>query len=117
MCCHNVPIEKEVYERNRDKRLTAVIEEIEFSGLNPVKGIREQLVLPRTKDGRCPFLCEDLRCNIYEDRPHVCRLYGQEARKCLRCPFQDKNGRIRSRQERRQILRDADEEAKKLMNQ
>ncbi len=60
---------------------------------------------PTTKTHRCPFLTYDLKCNIYENRPFVCREFGKESHERLKCSFQDKDGRERSRQERRLIER------------
>jgi Fe-S-cluster containining protein len=32
--------------------------------------------LEEPRDGRrCPWLAEDMRCNVYDDRPHSCRIY------------------------------------------
>ncbi len=55
-------------------------------------------------DDMCAYL-ENGTCSIYEDRPDVCRKFGDESANGLVCPYQDKNGRIRSRQERRAIDR------------
>jgi Fe-S-cluster containining protein len=33
----------------------------------------------------CPYLTEENRCEIYENRPAICRLYG--AVEDLRCPY------------------------------
>lgn len=105
MCCKLAPIEKEIYERNRDRLVREVLEENEWDGYDPLEKKVKSLVLPFTKDMYCPFLNQDLSCNIYEDRPHVCRTYGDESHHCMQCPYQDKNGRLRSRQETRKILR------------
>ena len=38
--------------------------------------IRHERVIPyRPTTGRCPFLGEDDRCTIYEDRPRACRAF------------------------------------------
>jgi Fe-S-cluster containining protein len=75
----------------------------------PVRKIVEEFKLDREtalvgEGGVCPYLGEDFKCTVYNDRPEVCRLYGHEER--LKCPWQDKNGRLRSRQERRAIERE-----------
>jgi Fe-S-cluster containining protein len=115
MCCKHAPIEKEIYERNRDSILRSPNKEMEFYGMDPETLQPVQLVMPITDDGFCPFLREDLLCNIYNDRPKACRKYGDETSKCMRCPFQDKNGRVRSRQESRKILREHAKETQKLV--
>lgn len=114
-CCKNAPIEKEIYERNQHKSVRQVKKILEFIGIDRESNEKQTLVLPYTTDSYCTFLNEDLSCNIYDDRPHVCKKYGTESSKCLRCPYQDKDGRTRSRQERRKILRDAFKEAQSLI--
>lgn len=78
----------------------------------PVREIKEILEvgttkeIPVTEDLYCPFLGEDLKCTIYDKRPQVCRDFGMgEVHSSLTCAFQAPDGRIRSRQERRQIER------------
>lgn len=109
MCCKAAPIEKEIWDRNQDKIVRPVEDKLEFLGVDPIEQRKNlAMVLPITKDAYCPFLNQDLSCNIYDDRPSVCRKYGSEAHPCLVCPFQDKTGRVRSRQENRGLLRQAD---------
>jgi Fe-S-cluster containining protein len=67
-----------------------------------------------TEDRRCVFLNDDLSCNVYEDRPWVCKKYGDESCSFMTCPFQSKEGRIRSRQERRKIERENLSDFKKI---
>jgi Fe-S-cluster containining protein len=55
----------------------------------------------QTDDLTCPYLSEEKRCTIYENRPEVCKMFGDETHPLLTCPYQDKNGRLRSRQEKR----------------
>ena len=92
-CCSVVPFEKDRFYRN--KRVREILELTEFDGI----------VIPTTKDGKCPFLGHDLQCTIYDDRPDVCRKFGDESHILMTCAYQDKDGRVRSRQERRQISR------------
>jgi hypothetical protein len=117
MCCMAAPIEKEVYERNRHRLVRKTLQEIEFDGFDQLDGKVKTLITPVTEDMHCPFLREDLLCNIYDDRPAVCKHYGSEAVPCLRCPFQAKDGRTRSRQETRSILRQAEKDKDKLIKE
>ena len=51
--------------------------------------------VPETADGLCAFLDRKAhRCAIYEDRPQVCREYGQIPE--LPCPYVKANGNPRS---------------------
>ena len=115
LCCKCAPIEISIYERNEDKIVREVLDILEFTAIDPFEAKEVCLKLPITKDGYCPFLNKNLSCNIYEDRPNICKRYGSEQMKCLRCPYQNKNGEQRSRQESRKILREAEKEAQKLI--
>ena len=48
------------------------------------------------------------KCKIYNERPEVCKRFGDESHPALCCPYQDKNGRVRSRAERRYTERQID---------
>lgn len=102
-CCGVVPMPKDTYEKNKslidhkckviefDKDMVVVFDEISF---------------------RCGFLSDANKCKIYDERPEVCKKFGNEESPLLCCPYQDKCGRIRSRQEKRYIERKND----KLIN-
>ncbi|HTV85958.1 MAG TPA: YkgJ family cysteine cluster protein [Dyella sp.] len=40
--------------------------------------IRVIVILTATFEGACPHLGRDMRCGIYDHRPHVCRIYPAE---------------------------------------
>ena len=105
-CCGVVPIEKEIYERNRDKLVNPVEKEFPMDDTH---------ICPVTADMMCPFLNKNLTCNIYHDQPSVCKKYGDETHVCLKCPMQDKNGRERSRQDSRKVVRDQEKMALKIL--
>ena len=115
MCCKVVPIEEEVFDRNRDKIVRPVTNECRFIGHDVLEGKNKKLITPLTEDGYCPFLNQNLTCNIYEDRPSVCKKFGTECHKFMRCAYQDKDGKERSRQVRRSILREATKDFEKLV--
>jgi len=92
-CCGIVPFEKKFVKNN--KPLRKVIKEHEFKGM----------ILLETKGYICPYLKEDYTCSVYDKRPEVCRLFGNESHIMLTCQFQDKDGNIRSRQNRRSVGR------------
>lgn len=105
-CCTITPIPKDLWNECRGKVVEKVEEVKEGLQVDPETGELKDFVVPFTKSLKCPFLNEDLSCNIYEKRPYVCRKFGDESHKYLRCHFQDKDGRIRTRQERRSLERD-----------
>lgn len=52
---------------------------------------------------KCPFLDDNCKCIIYEERPEVCRLFGFDER--LPCPLFKPNGKKRSEASRKQVER------------
>ncbi len=67
-CCGPVPFEIGFYEANRDK--------IQTQAVNEIYGAFPGMVMPLTEFGECVFLTKNKRCAIYDQRPHVCKLYG-----------------------------------------
>ena len=70
-CCCNVPFEGDELERFKDKIVRPILwNEKVLSALVPVTH--------RDIDKNyCPFLRpNDMKCNIYENRPEICRLMG-----------------------------------------
>lgn len=80
-CCYNVPIDKTYLSAYRKKIARDVIRLEQYS---------DDTVLPITNNDQsknaCPFLNEKFRCNIYNVRPKVCRLYG-DGDYLLNCEF------------------------------
>lgn len=96
-CCGIIDFQTEFWEKNQHNVITQPIEVIPFpNGEN---------VIPITESGYCAFLREDYQCNIYQDRPEVCREYGSESTPYMSCPYLKKDGTERSRQQRRCIER------------
>jgi Fe-S-cluster containining protein len=93
VCCGIIPFDRKFIAKN--KPLRKVVKEIDMG---------EEVIL-ETEGLRCPYLSEQFTCTIYNKRPEVCKLYGNETQINLTCQYQDKDGRIRSRQERRNIER------------
>ena len=97
-CCGPVPFDKKFTARH------AFIRDGETLDLGTT-------IIAVDKDGYCRYLTEDLECSVYEDRPEVCRTFGSDR---LPCKWQDSDGRMRSRQERRQIEREYNKKLNKL---
>jgi len=103
-CCGIVPIPKEIYNSNKDKIVRHPHEVLD----------QGDTVIPLTQDAYCVFLTSGLDCNIYENRPEVCRKFGDESHPMLFCPHLDKNGKERCRQNRRAIERQTEKYMSKL---
>lgn len=103
-CCCMVPIPKELYASHQDK---IVRKPHDFVHTN-------DCVIPLTADTYYVFLNEDFSCNIYKDRPDICRKFGDESHPMLYCAVLDKNGKERCRQNRRHVERQTNSFISKL---
>lgn len=68
-----------------------------------IKDYEGELVTVLVDGCICGFLTDDRRCAIYDERPRTCRKFGDETDPMLTCTFQDRNGRVRSDEERKII--------------
>lgn len=90
-CCSYVPIPQKIWQRNQHNIQREVIEKTKVIRADG----NETAILPITESGYCPFLKEDLSCAIYQDRPEICKKFGDESHPLMCCPMQDKNGKHR----------------------
>ncbi len=90
-CCGPVPINKDIYFKNKHKCFREVKNELWISS---------DMILPDTQQQYCTFLGPDDRCLIYNDRPDLCKKFGKSDSPLLQCPFMDKHGKKRTAQER-----------------
>jgi Fe-S-cluster containining protein len=102
-CCGPVPFTKELLEKHRDKIKVEIEKEFEQD-----KGI---WIIP--KDGlACVFLDRQTRkCLIYEDRPEVCRIFGEEI---LPCPYFKRSGNSRSKASMKKVNKLFDNRIKRM---
>lgn len=108
-CCGIVPILKEVWENNKDKKQREFHKVMEAGGN----------VYVFCEGAKCVFLNpEDKRCGIYSDRPQICRNYGIGKFDALSCPYIKPNGKPRTpamvKKVQRQIDRDVDAMMKRV---
>ena len=95
-CCNDLtPIPKELYEKNVQLVVNKILE---------IKPLYDALRI-QTESGKCCFLNADFTCNIYENRPELCRKFGDESHPMMKCRWMSKCGRERSRQDKRMIER------------
>jgi len=97
-CCGIVPIQSSVWQRNQHKIQKEVKESRKVYFTKP-DGQRYTGFLPVTADGLCPFLKKDLQCAIYEDRPEICKKFGDETHWALKCPMQHADGTPREQED------------------
>lgn len=81
-CCYNLAFENGELERFKDKIVNPVIDIVWFGG------VRLTITSTNMDSNKCPFLRRDFKCNIYENRPDVCRKFGEIDK--LPCKFMRK---------------------------
>lgn len=94
-CCGPVPINGAVYRANIP-RLQRPVEKVMEMGSE---------VVPITADLTCAFLSKELQCMIYEERPDVCKKFGDESHSLMTCAYQKADGNPRTKKETKKILK------------
>lgn len=92
-CCEDGMIfNKQFFEENKEnvKRKIMVVLEL-----------KDNMVYPATFDRFCPFLREDYKCAIYENRTDLCKKFGVTEH--MSCPYIDTDGNPRSKEETERI--------------
>lgn len=92
-CCEPVLMKEEEVERLKDK---AVRDFIIMRFETPWGEMVLPIAVNERFDRQCIFLKDDKRCNIYADRPRICRDFG--VRKAM-CPYIRPDGTLRSEEE------------------
>lgn len=108
-CCGIVPLSKEVWEKNQDKKQREVKEIVEI----------DEEICVICEGAKCVFLNpENKKCEIYLDRPQVCRNYGIGKCDGLSCPYIKPNGKPRTpamiKRVQRQINHDVDAKIRRV---
>ena len=88
-CCMNAPLPLDLLEIHKKDIVNPVLE---ISPIGKVKG--EFFGIPITNltdflNNKCPFLTQTNKCNIYENRPQLCREYGTLDIKTCHCDLQE----------------------------
>lgn len=78
-CCGLAPIPRDLFER-RKYLLQRQVTELQLSGNH---------VVVVDANGICGFLTCERTCAIYDERPEICRRFGEptETHPFLRCPY------------------------------
>lgn len=76
-CCYSVPMPKGFFSAFRKKVITPYKRLLEQE-MTDDKG--QRLYIPVVDEdfnkNKCPFLRDDYKCNIYDQRPWICRAFG-----------------------------------------
>ena len=78
-CCYNMAFMNGELELFHERIITPVIVTLPFGA-----GVRSFTDYD-TLQNKCPFLRQNFKCNIYENRPEVCRKFGEIDR--LQCRY------------------------------
>ena len=84
-CCYNLMFLKNELDRFKDKIVNPVLFTESHGPAVVAFTVDDPLDFMHNK---CPFLRADYKCNIYENRPEVCRQFGQIEE--LPCKFRKK---------------------------
>lgn len=87
-CCCNVPIPKGYFTALKNRIVRPIIR-FEDAGNNPELGGNNMVAITNEDiaENRCPFQRYDYKCNIYDRRPKICRIFGEGKHKYLQCGF------------------------------
>ncbi len=84
-CCYCVPIEKVIYNTNKNKIVNKIINTKTIFDFSPFTKKKEEFILIISKDMKCCFLKNDLSCAIHDDKPNICKAFGDETNRMLNC--------------------------------
>lgn len=88
-CCHNIPLPIGYLRKYADKIVNEVIG-TEYVGRNESRGLPESELAVTSEnphDNKCPFLKKNYKCNIYSERPEICKIFGNGTHPLLKCEY------------------------------
>lgn len=87
-CCFNPPLPIGLVDRFADKVVNRVLYRDVMSISDNVPEPSEIVyTADNYNDNKCPFLRDDYKCNVYDNRPTICRLFGEKNHPLLRCGY------------------------------
>ena len=95
-CCGVMVFDADWYIKHRDQALKP--HEAKYDG--------KQYIFVFTDDFSCIFLNTQKKCVIYDERPEICRQYGVSEHREIQCPYLCPDGSIRTRADRRRLLKE-----------
>lgn len=79
-CCYNVPHTKQYFTSLKNRIVNPIIR------LEAIDKTHAMAITDEEPDkNKCPFLRKDYKCNIYDRRPSICRMFGEGKHKYLQC--------------------------------
>lgn len=80
-CCYNVPMTKFTLFSNKKRIVNSFTEVMEHGEDEDGRKLYIPVVSTNFHENKCPFLRDDCKCNIYQNRPHICRIFGEPSEK------------------------------------
>jgi len=84
----NAPIPKSYFTALKNRIVRPIIR-FEDAGDLPEMGGHNVVAITNEdlNENRCPFQRYDYKCNIYDRRPKICRMFGERNHKYLQCGY------------------------------
>lgn len=86
-CCYNAPLPKSYLFALKNRIVNPVKEILVLDDDN----MKQKMCYPITdsdpEKNKCPFLTKDCKCNIYDRRPPICKLFGNGTEPLLTCTY------------------------------
>jgi len=101
-CCAPIPFPNSFLVKHRDKLQQDSSQRFKHK----VRGTSEQLWVIITPNLKCPFWNPEIGCAVYDDRPDICRKFGEVEK--LPCPYFRMDGTRRTEDETKEILKRID---------
>jgi len=88
-CCEDgMVFDRDFFLSHKDKAKRKILTVFE---------LKNNKVFPATEDRYCPFMGDDCKCAIYDERPELCHIFGVTEH--LSCPYFDRDGNPRTEEE------------------
>lgn len=86
-CCYNATLPLYFVDVHESKIINPIIGR-KLLHPHPQLGYSEAITTNVDIDkNKCPFLRGDYKCNVYEYRPQICRIFGVEDHPLLKCQY------------------------------
>lgn len=77
MCCYNIVLPIGFLDSHKDDIINTVLS-VRQMPFNPRFPLSELVITDIDPNhNKCPFLRDDYKCNVYNDRPDICRIFGE----------------------------------------
>lgn len=86
-CCMNIILPIGFLEIHEDKIVNKVIGSMPAPSHSELGAGVFVTTSHELINNKCPFLRGDYKCNVYEQRPQICRIFGVEDHPLMKCQY------------------------------